>query len=185
MAEQVPQELVSGDTWTWTRDLSSDYPAATWTGTYYFENRNKTFSAVASASGNIFSVTIAASTTAGYPAGRYRWRLVVTNASVRYTAESGLVEVLVDPAAAGVVEVRSHARRMLDAVEAALEDRATKDQMDLLSVSLGSRSSSRDIGKLLELRDKYKMEVKMEEAAEQIAAGLGNPRRIYTRLVRV
>lgn len=181
---QIPAELVAGDTWEWTRDVSATYPASTWSAVYYLENAAGTIAIPASASGDLFSVSVAAADTAAYRPGRYRWRLAVTSGAVRKIAESGWTEVEANPAAAGFLDVRSHCRRMLEAVEAALEKRATDDQLDLLSSSLGSRSAARDIGKLVELRSQYQLEVKAEDAKERLAAGLGNPRRVFVRFGR-
>ena len=59
-----PTELRVGDTWQWKReDLSSDYPATSWTLTYYFRNATAYFNVVATADGVHFEVTVAKATT--------------------------------------------------------------------------------------------------------------------------
>lgn len=178
---QVPDSLIAGDTWAWTRDLS-DYPAGTWTLTYYFENKDGTFNVVAAASGITHSVSIAATITSGYAAGRYRWRARATNGGNAYTVENGFVDVIFDPAAAGKRDVRSHARRVLEAIEATIEGRASNDQ---LAMTINGRSISRTpIAELLVARDKYKGEVASEESAARVAAGLGSKRRTFVRFGR-
>jgi len=182
--ENVPSDLVLGDTWVWTRDLT-DYPATTYTAVWYLENKDGVISVTPSASGSTFSATVAAATTATYAAGEYRWRLVVTKISdsTRTSVESGWVSVLANPAAAGKYDWRSHARRTLDAIEAVIEGRASSDQE---SMSIAGRSLSRiPIAELLKFRDYYKQEVGSEKAAEAVAAGLGNPKRIFVRFGRV
>lgn len=183
--EALPSQLIAGDTWQWTRSLA-DYPAGTWTATAYFENRDQTFNVIGSASGTTHSFTIAAATTGGYRAGQYRWRLRVTNGSATFTAESGLVDVLPDPAAAGKRDTRSYARQLLDAVEATILGRATSDQ---LSMQIATGSASRSISRtpmteLIALRDKLKWEVAMEENVERMEAGLSSKKRIYVRFGR-
>ncbi len=181
--EQVPASLVAGDLWAWERDLSADYPASTWNGVWYFENAYKTFSVTAVASGDVFTASHAAATTAGYKPGRYRWQFVVTNGSDRRSIEQGYLEVTPDPAAAGTTDRRTHARRVLDAIEATIEGSASNDQ---LSISLGGRSlARRSLSELLELRTQYRLEVQEEESAEDVAAGLGSKKRIFVRLNRV
>lgn len=178
---QVPDELLAGDTWEWTREIE-DYPAGTWTAVWYFEKADFNFSVSAAASGTVHTGTVVAATSAGYRPGRYRWRFVVTSAGVRKTAESGWVEVIPDPAGAGNVDHRTTAGVILDAIEAYLRD---DTNLTAASYSLGGRSLSRwPRPELLKERDKWKAEAQAEAAAERIAAGLGNPRRLYARFDR-
>jgi hypothetical protein len=122
--------LVAGDTWRWTRTFA-DYPAPTWTVTYYFENQEKQFSAAATASGTDHAISIAATSATDYPPGRYRWfaRAVSGLISETIAGESGWLEVEPDPAVAGTRDHRSFARRALDAIEATIEGRATSGQL--------------------------------------------------------
>lgn len=163
----VPSTLVAGDTWEWTRDLS-DYPAGTWTLTYYFAKDGKQFSAAATADGTTHSVSVAAATTAVYPAGRYQWQARVTAAGESFTVESGWVQVQANPATS-TADPRSWARRTLDAVECFLEGNASTAQQ---SMTVQGRSLARwPLAELLQLRDKLRQEVRTEEQGS--AAGLG------------
>jgi hypothetical protein len=168
--DAVPKNLVAGDTWRWLRSFS-DYPAPTWTVTYYFENSTKAFSVDATASGADHSVTIAAATSAQYPPGRYRWAARAASGGVAETIEGefGWLEVAPNPAASGTRDHRSWARRTLDALEATLEGKATSDQ---LAMSINGRSISRiPLPELLEWRNKLRGEVRTEEGGND--AGLG------------
>lgn len=179
---QIPATLIAGDTWEWTRDVG-DYPAGTWTAAWYFENAAGNFSVAASASGTTHTATVAAATTATYRAGKYRWRLVVTSAGVRKTVDEGWLDVLPDPAAAGNVDHRSFARIVLENIEAYLRD---PTNIVAASYSLGGRSLSRwSRTELLTERDKLLAEVRSEDAAARLGAGLGSPRRLYVRFDRV
>lgn len=178
---QVPDQLLAGDTWEWSREYS-DYPAPTWSATYYFERADANFSATASASGSAFAVTVPAATTAGYRAGRYRWRLLVTNGSTRKMADEGWVEVLPDPAAAGNVDHRTPARVMLDNVEAYLRD---PTNLAMANWSIGGRALSRwSRADLLAERDKLKAEVRAEERADRLSQGLRPRNRVAVRFGR-
>lgn len=175
----VPAELVAGDTWRWTRDLP-DYPAGTWALTYYFECPAGEFSVAATTDGTVHSVTIAATDTAGYAPGRYRWfARAVSGAIVETVAgEEGWLQVTADPAATGKRDWRSDARKMLDAVTATLLGRATSDQ---LAMSLNGRSISRTpLSELREWKTQLEAEVRTEELGDR--AGLG--RDIRVRMVR-
>ena len=73
----------------------------------------------------------------------------------------------------------THATRVLAAIEAVLERRATKDQE---SYTIDGRSLSRTpISELLLLRNLYRREVQLEAQAENVAAGKANGRMILTR----
>lgn len=176
--DQFPSEHIAGDTLRVTRSYS-DYPAGTWTATLYGENRDGTFSQAATASGTDHLFTIPAATTAALKPGRYRINVRVTDGSVVETAESDIwMDIAIDPAAAGTRDVRSWARRTLDAIEATLEGRATDGQQ---AMSVNGRSLSRiPIPELLQMRDKLRAEVRTEEQGE--SAGLG--RNIKIRLSR-
>lgn len=177
MSVSIPAKLVSGDTWSFVLS-DSDHPAPTWSASIYFENAASTFSATASDSGSDHAFSIAAATTAEKKAGRYRWSIRVTDGTSSYTVETGWVDVVTDPAAEGVHDPRSDARKLLDAVNATLLGRATSDQ---LAMSLNGRSISRTpLPELRQWRTDLREEVRTEEQAER--AGLG--RNIKVRFAR-
>jgi hypothetical protein len=182
-----PEQVRAGDTWHWRReDLAPDYPASQWTLTYRFKNEAGGFEAVASADGDYFNVVVAAATTANYSAGRYAWQAQVSKGAEKYTVSEAELVVqgsLFSGTAAAANDQRSHARKVLDAIEAVLERRATQDQMEYEIA--GRRLKRTAIGDLLVLRDRYRAEVAREEAAERAAAGLPDKRRLYVRLNRV
>ena len=75
---------------------------------------------------------------------------------------------------------RTHARTVLDAIEAVIESRATKDQE---RYSIAGRELWRTpIPTLLKLRQHYKAEVAAQEAAEAIRNGLQTGRKIQFRI---
>lgn len=173
---QIPAELIAGNTWIWDRDYA-DYSSSSWTATAYFENQSKTFNVVGTAEGTAHRFSIAAATTATYPAGRYRVRVRVTDGSQVFIAESAWVVVQVDPAAAGTRDVRSWARRTLDELEACLEIFASTAQQ---SASVAGRSYARaELPSLIEWRDRLRSEVAGEEST-----GPGGRRTIKLRFKR-
>jgi hypothetical protein len=167
IATTEPTSLRAGDTWAWTRTLS-DYPASAWTLTYYFRNATAKFDVVATASGDSYSVTVAKASTGKIP-GYYDWTAFVESATERYEVGTGRVQVLPNLAADTVHDGRSFARRMLDAIESALESRATGDQLDMISAATGDRNISRDKDRLMMMRTQFKLEVSREE---QKASGI-------------
>lgn len=164
--EKEPTELVVGDRWLWKRtDLGSDYPPASYSLKYSLrlEGTGATeIEITANESGSDYLVEVAAVTTAGYTAGRYRWQLYITRTSdsQRITLDSGIVDVKPNRDAA-TTDPRSHFRKVLDAIEAVIEGRASKDQEEY---SIGSRSLKRTpIKDLMDLRNWYAAKVRAEE----------------------
>lgn len=174
-------ELIAGDTLDFTTSVP-DYPAsAGWTLTYKLIPRTAgtVISFNAAADGDDYRAQVAAATTAAWAAGEYSWTAYAIKAGERHTVEQGTVKILADPAVVTAYDGRSHARKVLEAIEAVLENRATLDQK---SYAIGGRSLERTpIADLLVLRDKYKSEVVREDAASRVANGLSGRGRLLAR----
>lgn len=179
-----PAELVAGDRWTWIRDdLGVDYAPASYALTYSarLEGTGATeISITASESGSDYVIEVAAATTAAYTVGVYHWQAYITRSSdsERVTVDSGTFEVIADRDNA-TTDPRSHVKITLEAIEAVIESRATKDQE---SYSIGGRSLSRTpLKDLIMFRDKYAALYAKEVKAERIANGQGHSGRILVR----
>lgn len=177
-----PSILRAGDTWKWTKTLP-DYPASTpWTLKYRFKNASGGFEITATAAGNDYSISVPAATTADYAAGTYAWvAWVEGGSSEKYTVAQGYAEVLPDlrtGTATAAQDARGHARKMLDAIEAWLEghDPAVGEYE-----IAGRRMKYIPVAELLKLRNRYAAEVAAEQAASNLAAGLGSGRKIQFR----
>lgn len=170
----LPVDLIAGTTWLWDRELA-DFPQPTWTATAYFEKAGKTFNVAATANGTAQRFTIAATTSATYPAGRYLIRIRVTDGSSVYIAESGWCDVALDPAATGNADPRTWARRTLEAIESFLEGNASTAQA---SMAIQGRSIARwPLAELMKFRDQLRAEVRTQESP----AGGGKGRDIKVR----
>lgn len=176
-ATTEPSSVYAGDTVTWTKSLT-DYPAPTYTLAYALVRDGGSISITASASGADHLVSVSAATSAAWVPGTYQWTAYVTSGSARYTVETGEIVIKPNPAAGGY-DTRSYARRMLDAIEALLEGRATSD---VSSYSIGGRSLSKMSAlELVQWREKFRREAESEKAGERIARGLNTGRKILTR----
>jgi len=175
---QIPGRIVAGDTLRWT-DQVPDYPASDgWTLHYAIFSDQGIYHVDATASGTDHAFDVPASQTAKWQPGRYEWTAYVDNAAgERHTLGAGFLQVLPDPAATTPQDRRSHARRMLDAIEAALEQRATEQDLDLLRAQFGDQRVDRDPAQLIALRDRYRAEVQAEERAAALARGEAVPPR--------
>ena len=158
-----PAKLVAGDRFTWRRDdLANDYPVGTFALTYEFHEDsggggNAKFSITATEADSTYYIEVGSSTTASYNTGDYIWEAYITRSadSERIMVDSGRTEITTNLANTNA-DLRSHAKKVLDAIENVLEGRATIDQA---SMSIAGRSLSRTpIPDLMELRDRYKTE---------------------------
>lgn len=180
------QTLIAGDTLQFEKSVP-DYPAsAGYTLKYRLVPRTGAGTAIvvtASASGADYVVNELPATTATWAPGFYSWSSWVEKASERRTLESGQIEIKPDPATTGApLDSRSHARKVLDAIEAVLEGRASVDQQE---VTLAGRSLKlTPIADLLALHDKYVAMVRREDDAARVAAGLPSRNRVLTRFSR-
>lgn len=175
-----PSSLRAGDTWQWRREDLADYPASAWTLVYYFRNASAHFDITASADGDAYAVTVAKASSGKAP-GWYDWIAVVSSATERHEVDRGRLEILPDYATAAVLDGRSTARRILEAIDALILGRASADQVDTVAAALGDRSLARDRAMLLTYRDRFRAEVRREEDAERIRQGLGARNRVLTR----
>lgn len=177
-----PDVLNVGDTWKWTKTLA-DYPASTWALSYNFKSAAGGFAITATASGDDHAVNVAYGTTSGYAAGFYTWTASVTAGGERYIVDSGTCTLNPDfraGTATAAYDGRTHARTVLDAIEAVIENRATVDQQEYEIA--GRRLKRMPIADLLKLRQHYKTEVQSEAMAEAIRNGTGTGRKIQFRL---
>ena len=179
-----PSELVAGDRWAWKRDdLGADYPPASYALSYSarLESSGATeIEITASESGSDYIVEVVSATTAGYTAGVYHWQAYITRTadSERITVDSGTFEVVANRDAA-TTDPRSHVKKTLDAIEAVIEDRASKDQE---SYTINGRSLTRtSLEDLVNLRDIYKALYADEQRKERIANGQGHSGRVLAR----
>ena len=175
-----PQSLRLGDTASWSRSLA-DYPAsAGWVLSYALVKSGTRITFTASASGDDHLVSVSAATTAAWTAGTYQWQARVSKAGEAYTIGTGSIELLVDFATqASGYDARSHARKTLEAIKAWIEGR----DMGVAEYEIaGRRLKTIPIGDLLKLRDRYEREVRAEQAASDLAAGLPNRNKIVVRI---
>jgi len=155
-----PNELQLGDFWAWKKtDLSDDYPTASYSLSYEFNlvdgSTAANFTLTATESNDEY--IIETSSTTSYTAGEYNWVSYITRSSdsARIKLSEGFTEIQQNYATT-TSSVRSHVKKVLDAIEAVIENRATMDQS---SMSIAGRSLSRlTVDELMTFRDRYKTE---------------------------
>lgn len=171
-----PATLVAGDRVAWKRtDLGADYPPASYTLSYEarLEGAGVTgITLTATEDGSDYLVEVSQATSANYTAGDYQWDAYITrdSDSERVRVDHGSLEIKPDRATS-TDDPRSHAKIMLDAIDAALEGRASNTQLDILSYSYPTTSAQRDPESLRRWRNYYANKVRAERIQEQIANG--------------
>lgn len=172
---QIPQKLTAGDSWSWT-DSDADHPAPTWVLSYHFRGpgAGNAFTVTGSASGSDHALAQTAAQTKDLVRGEYEWHATATNGTTRETVARGTLYVLPNLANLAA-DTRSHARKCVDDLEAALEQRAKSP--DRLSYSIAGRSISFSSWEEVEaMYQRYKMRVARE-------MGL-RPDKLYYRTAR-
>ena len=155
------------------------YPAPDWTVTLILRGPMG-IDLVATGDGASHRFAASAETTAAWLPGRYWFTLRATRGAEVVAIEDGDLTITPDLAAqAGPFDGRSHAERVLAAIEAVIEGRATIDQQ---SYQINNRQLSRTpIPDLLLLRTKYRDEVRREQMAARGQSLLG--RNVKARLL--
>lgn len=155
--------------------MVSDYPVATYELKYSFRLLTSAATEIAittseSSSPEEYLVEVASSTTATYTAGDYTYQeyIIRSSDSERFVYSTGIVTVEPD-LDTNTSDPRSNARKILDGLQAMLENRASIDQM---SMSIAGRSLSRMTP--AEIRDwerHYKYLVSLETKKMRIKKG--------------
>lgn len=178
VASKEPTELRAGDTLKFKKSLP-DFDPSTDTLTYSLSNEHQQHSIVATDNGDgSFLVYANSAATAIYQAGTYRLTGFVTVGADRYTVATSTIEIKPN-LANGAVDDRSHVKKTLDALEAVILNKASKDQ---LSYSIAGRSlSMMSPDEIIRWRKLYKDEYASEQAKEKAKLGRATGRKIKQR----
>jgi len=175
-----PDSVTAGDYIQWTQSFG-DYRATDgWVLSYVLVNATSKITITATTY-NItdFLVTVPAATSASWTAGKYKWQAYATLGTQRYTIRSGEMEVLPNFSAASTLDTRTHVKKVLDAIEAVIENRASLDQQ---SYEIEGRKLVRmTIDDLLTLRSKYRSFYLQEQNADRINRGEAGKNRLLVR----
>jgi hypothetical protein len=158
--------LFIGDTVTKQINLNGYYPAD-YTLKYEIGAITLTFS------DDGVNFTLSAVLT-GITTGEYNYRAVIIDkaTSAKTTLLQGRVKIT-------DLSYKSHARKVLDAIEATIEGTATQSQSEMTINGRSIKYFSPE--QLLKLRSTYKREIANEEASDRIRAGLGSKNKILVR----
>lgn len=173
---KIPAQHTAGTTFQALRALPDYAPADGWSLTYALVKTGQQILLAATDDGNgAHLLSIPASETANWAVGSYKYQGVVTNGVEVHQVDAGTIEILPSfAAAASGYDGRSHARYMVDILEAVIRNRAPKD---VLEMELHGRKIKNIPPKdLEEIRLKYMAEVCREAAAAAGKTGSGRMR---------
>lgn len=172
----IPSSVQSGATFKLTLALSR-YPASDWEASLILRGP-ETIDIDSEADDDQHTFEVSAEDTKDWKAGQYWYCLRVTKDDEVRQIEEGTIEVKPDlDQVTGVYDGRDHVQKVLDAIEAVIEGRASKDQE---SYKINNRELRRtSITDLLLLRDRYKRELERQHLANRNGNSLlGRPVRV-------
>lgn len=180
--------LLQGDSTAWHDDPFTDSQSRTLTSSAYTLTYTiagpiaAPLQLTAAADGPGWKTTLSAANSAALATGKYWWSAVLTSGSERITAGQGELTISVNLANAGAnFDGRSLAEKALSDAESALANfRTSKGRTK--KYTIGSRTMEFDSSaEILAEISYWRMRVNSEQAASQIAQGLGNPRKLHVR----
>ncbi|WP_456267659.1 hypothetical protein M1D97_10355 [Kushneria sp. AK178] len=173
----IPNSLTAGTTLSLPITLTA-WPASDWSLTLMLRGAGSV-DLTATPEGKTHLIEADAATTTQWPAGRYWYSLRARRGDEVHEIDSGDITIQADIAALDAGhDGRAHAERVLEAIEAVIEGRASKDQD---SYRINNRELRRTpIDQLLKLRDRYRREVQQLRAKRRGQSPLG--RNVLVRL---
>lgn len=160
----IPATLVAGDTWAWRDAVSfASHPPPFWTVRYILRpvGGGTAITIQGGALPDHYGLTLASTSTAAAAPGPYEWTALAyeDGGDERAWLASGRLIVAPDPATA-TGSLRTPAERILEAITATLEGRATKDAD---AYSIEGRSITRTpLPDLMRLQAVYERKVAAE-----------------------
>lgn len=179
-----PTSLLIGNLWRWRRtDISATYDPTLFDLKYSFKRQASnpvTVTLTAQSDTTGFYAEVLSAVTGTYTPGEYRYQVYIERKSdgERIRVDDGTISFLVD-LENDTSDTRSHAKKMVDLLEAALEARAGDG---VLYYMIGDRQISKIPPRELHaMLMQYRAEYENEQAAEAIARGDANPNNIVVR----
>ena len=161
MTQFLPTELLAGTTLDVNASYS-DYSSVSYSGVLYFNNasNNYTVSGTSLSDGS-FDFIVSASGTQNFVSGDYNYYVFAVQGSTKTVADSGSIRILPAISLGVAVDTRTANKRVLDAVDATLEGRATDD---VLNYSIAGRTLAKTpVADLVALKKLYESKVFEEE----------------------
>lgn len=159
-----PTTLRQGDSLAVLVSLA-DYPAPTWTLTWYLSGPTAELTKAATADGTDHLLELTPAETATLAVETMGFVAKASASGDVFTVLSGTVQVLPDLATSGPIDTRSQAQKVLDAINASILGSATTDQQEY---TIKDRSLKRmTLDEKLKLQAVYEKKVALETRTGQ------------------
>ncbi|PCJ17479.1 MAG: hypothetical protein COB02_13750 [Candidatus Cloacimonadota bacterium] len=177
-----PSEVFQGDSIDFEINLQSIGVKSSdgWILTYSLRSVDTQYAnVVASQNQDNFLISISSTITSTFKVGLLSFISKISKGTIVKTINSGTIDIKSSFNGLTSFDGRSHARKVLESIEAVIEKRATKDQE---SYSIKGRSLSRTpIEDLINLRKIYKAELRQEEHKLALKNGKASQSNVYVR----
>lgn len=177
IATKEPTKIRAGDSVKWIKSLT-DYPASTWTLTYSLVNSEQSITITTVADVDDHSVVVLPAVTALYMSGRYTYIGRVTDGVDSYTVSEGFVYIESD-LSSGITDLKTQNEKVLDALDALLINKASKDQQ-MMSIE-GRQLQRYSFPDLIAAQKHYKQLVAQERRAANFSKSGTNTNLIRAR----
>lgn len=171
---------MAGDTWKWTQSYA-DFPISdSWALSYHIRGKDRLDwdSSWVTDDGTTHTIVIPSATTALLAAGGYKWQARVTDGSLTYTAEDGVLTIEPDPEEAVAGAFQSHAERMVGLLEQEIEARVPGTGAAHVDYMIGGRQIRKfTLDELKGMLGRYRSEVRRQQHPGQFM------RHVHTRFV--
>jgi len=173
-----PTTITQGERIAWTKTFE-DYSAADYTLEYRFRNSaGNGFNVTATADGSAFAAEITAAVSLAAKVAQHYWQAWLTETATptnTFPVESGTTDIKRGFATSdkAAVDLRTPAKISLDAITAAIGDKATADMLEYeISTPAGSRKVKRmSMKDLLDAQKYFAAIVQQENARENAKKG--------------
>lgn len=191
---KIPTQIRAGDTVKWRDSASSDVygneiTSGSWSLTYFLRSNtaSEALTVAGTAYGTGWEFVISATDSAVLEVGEWYWQAVAAFGAEKATLGTGQLNVLPSLAYTGTASAfdgRSQAEKDLEAVQGAIRTIIAGGAVSeyWIGTGAGGRKLKRmTLSELIELESRLKADVVREKRAQNIANGLGDPRKLYVR----
>jgi hypothetical protein len=176
----IPQNITAGFVITW-EESPSDYSSGTYglSATFVLQSSAATrYTVTAAVNGTGFLFTIPAATSANYTPGTYKVHLYATLGTEKYLVGQQTVTINANPLSA-TGDIREHAQKMLDAINATLEGRATQEYQSMTINGYSVTQMAPD--QLMRLKSYYTNELRKLANADRITSGKSPLNKVFVK----
>lgn len=177
----MPDSINAGDSFKVKLSYAEFLASAGWSLTLVIINSDKKIELNSVADVDDHVLSAAPTVTADWPPGLYEFRIFAGDGTDRYQVAHGRIDVLPDLTQLDNFDHRSHVKKVLDALEAMLEGKASQDQS---SLTIEGKSLSRYTPEeLISWKTHYDTLYRQELDAEAVANGKTRRGVIRTRFI--